>query len=101
MKGDLKRAIEFCQSGYNKAQRSPDFAYELKDWANLGYLLKELSVTRGDEPLVVLDMAELPEGVTVEEFLDKYRTEGVMLLDTHKTNRPTNTHLIYKEKQKE
>lgn len=101
MKGDLRQAIEFCQAGYNKAQYSPNFAHEMKDWANLGFLLKELSITRSDEPLVVLDMAELPEGVTVEEFLDKYRTEGVMILDTVKTNRPINTHLIYKEERKD
>lgn len=101
MRGDISKAIKFCQSGYSKAQCSPDFAYEQQDWRNLGWLLQELEARRNDDPLVVLDMSELPENTTVEEFLHRYRTEGIMVLDTVKTNRPINTHLIYKEKQKE
>ena len=101
MRGDISKAIKFCQSGLDKARCSPDFRLEEQDWLNLGWLLKELMVKRSDDPLVVLDMAELPEDVTVDTFLHKYHTEGVMVLDTQKTNRPINTHLIYKEKQKE
>ena len=101
MKGDINKAIKFCQSGLDKAKCSPEFSFEEQDWLNLGWLLKELMVKRSDDPLVVLDMAELPEDATVDTFLHKYHTEGVMVLDTHKTNRPINTHLIYKEKQKD
>lgn len=101
MRGDISKAIRFCQSGLDKARCSPDFRFEEQGWLNLGWLLQELMVKRSDDPLVVLDMSELPENTTVEEFLHRYRTEGVMVLDTLKTNRPINTHLIYKEKQKE
>lgn len=75
---ELNKQICTTASGSLKAQLLRD-----KDsWQSLARLLHELLRIRKGQPFLIVDLAELPKGTDLEQFLQTYREKGVLLIDT-------------------
>ena len=88
---ELNKQIDNTPSGSLKAQLYRDSAC----WQNIAKLLHELVRLRMGQPLVMVDLAELPKGTDLEQFLQTYREKGVLLIDTFNCgHQVANTRII-------
>lgn len=105
MMTDISEALQFAQEKIdelNKQIMSSSTSnlrtqlYRDKDsWQNLARLLHELSRLRNGQPMLIVDLAELPKGTDLEQFLQTYREKGVLLIDTFNCgHQVANTRII-------
>lgn len=92
MMSDIDEALQFAQRQFdelnNRIMETPAgslYAQLYRDrgsWQKLAGLLHELSRLRNGQPMLIVDLAELPKGTDLEQFLQTYREKGVLLIDT-------------------
>lgn len=105
MMTDISEALQFAKGQFDELNKQICSAttdnlrtqlYRAKDsWQNLARLLHELSRLRSGQPMLIVDLAELPKGTDLEQFLQTYREKGVLLIDTFNCgHQVANTRII-------
>lgn len=100
---DITEALQFVQKQFDELGKQMmsgmgSFAQLSRDkhsWQNIAGLLHELSRVRTGQQLLMVDLAELPKGTDVEQFLQTYREKGVLQIDTSNCgHQVANTRII-------
>ena len=107
MSNDIDNALKFVQERYsfitnriginNPFDSDASLSQYAEEYKNIHKLLLELSRLRSAEKntILMVDLAELPKGTDLEQFLQTYREKGVLLIDTFNCgHQVANTRII-------